>query len=98
MPYTATITNFPTNLDPINLTVEATLTDGITSIVRGYSLPTSDKPTPSDFEALIQADVDQLNQSAKAQAAFQDAFTADTSVSIPINTEQAAQAESRARL
>jgi hypothetical protein len=86
--YTATITNFPPSTDPSQLIIEATISDGTNTIVRGYSLPSADEPTPSDFEALITADVDALNQASEAQTAFQAAFISDKKVTLQIDTSK----------
>jgi hypothetical protein len=78
--YTAQITGFPVSQDPTQSIVEATLTDdsGALQIVRNYSLPTANDPTPADFETLITADV-----TATTQASFAAQFT-NANLSIPV--------------
>lgn len=85
--YTFTITAIPTNTDPTQSVVTATLSDnaGAAEIIRNYSLPTSSNPKPSGFQTLIEADIDELNAAQSAREALATTLISQTAV--PVDNE-----------
>jgi len=93
--YSAVITSFPQGDDPTVQFVQATLTDDVSgnTIIRNYSLPTADNPQPTDYQNLIQADLDTLNQiESQASTLAQQFLQADLAIPLSDDLQQTLQA------